>query len=320
MTLTEEIQVNGDKLRQLREERGWDWSQMARLSSLSVSQVQALESGSVDCFYTLAIKNNAARKVAKVLGVPPNEVFIAQDNLPSPDQGEGHDHAMRFETVEIQSRLPAAAPRSSWLGYGVMSLGLVLCWVGFSMQQSTPSAPPEALGAARSTVVPDTASAIPSSVSTPAQPTTAGSPTPTDSPQAVAQAATPAASPVASGPVSRPLTGEVELAPASLNADASCALDSDSTPLQPAKPTKSPEKVSLMFHKAGLLCVQDSTGKVWKEDLKPWVGRTFMGKAPWKLYSPVLTQADVFFQGEKIRVSGVSTQAITLTGKPFNTQ
>lgn len=330
VTLTEEVQVNGDKLRQLRQERGWDWAQVARLSSLSVAQVQALESGSIECFYTLAIKNNAARKVARVLGAAESEVMTFSekpDPLPVVDVSAP---VVSVEAVEIQRNFRSSTPASTWLGYGVMSLGFVLCWVGYELhQRSSAPRPTGFMAAATATksqsVTPNQNRDQPLASTTEHLPENAPVPR-AETAVAVAQATAPsaaqapstAASSVATGAVTRPPSGEVEMAPASLNTDPACAFDGDNTPLEAAHPTKSGEKVSLMFHKAGLLCVQDSTGKVWKEDLKPWVGRTYMGKAPWKLYSPVLSQADVYFQGEKIKVGGVSSPAVTLTGKAFH--
>ena len=86
--------------------------------------------------------------------------------------------------------------------------------------------------------------------------------------------------------------------------------------LEAQAPNKPADKVSLMMHRQGELCVQDSTGKVWREDLKPWLGRNFIGTAPWRLTSPVLFYGDVYFQGEKMQIPSQKVHSITLNAKP----
>jgi hypothetical protein len=100
--------------------------------------------------------------------------------------------------------------------------------------------------------------------------------------------------------------------------EAACSFDGDMAVLQANEPSKPSDKISLMLRKQAELCVQDATGKVWREDLKPWLGRNYIGTAPWTLQSTALFGADVYFQGEKMVVPSDKVHAITLNGKPFN--
>jgi transcriptional regulator with XRE-family HTH domain len=304
-------------LRQLREARGWDCAQLAKLSSLSASQVQALESGSMDCFYTLKIKNNAARKVAQVLGASPADVIIVREvpvsEADDTAQIKPASHSLSLERRYLQSKTQP----SSWMGYAVMSLLLLagLGWYGLRHNLSI---------ATSNNVMAKTPASLPAMPEpvAPAQlekeltPNASSSPVDSNATLASAQTVTPLVS-------ANPIRGESEISPAALNSSTeskptSCAFDGDAAVLEAANPTKSPEKISLMLHKPGLLCVQDSSGKVWQEELKPWLGRTFIGKAPWKLYSPVLPYADVFFQGEKIQLPSTVSRSIALNGKAVN--
>lgn len=313
--LKEKDQVNGDKLRQLREARGWDGGQLARLSSLSMAQVQALEDGGTDCFYSIQIKKNAARKLAKVLGVPddmvihPSEPSVAQIEEPFDPQPVP-------ELAVINSRsLYSKSYPSTWVGYIAMTLSLVAGLVWFALRPLTSASRPRWVTADAST----SASQVQGSVE--ADKSRASTATAAPVPPAPALALEAAPLPLRRPSVSpTPNPEGAEIMPAALTVSAvqACPFEGDAAVFEATNPTKSAEKLSLMLHKAGVLCVQDSTGKVWQEELKPWLGRTFTGKAPWKLYSPVLPHADVYFQGEKIKLAATHSRTIALNGKEFN--
>jgi len=310
--LLKQADVNGDKLRQLRQSRGLDWSQIARLSSLSVSQVRALETGGIDCFYSLQIRNNAARKVAQILGVPDAEVLIAQKPLvaqvPSIEAVPTTPIQVRFHPRTFFLALNSAP----WVGYATMSAVLLagLVWLGLHHSNT----PPFAVGGRAVTPASLTESAVP-----PQAPMVAQNPASVVNPLPVELAQPQTSAPPLSAQAD-PATGRAELTPASLNpvADQSCPFDTETWVLKAENPLKSSEKLSLMLYKAGVLCVQDGTGKVWREDLKPWLGRSYMGQAPWKLYSPVLPHAVVYFQGEKIKLTGANSNTIALIGQELD--
>lgn len=267
MKFKEKDLVNGDKLRQLREARGWDVGQLSRLSSLSVAQVQALESGETHCFYSANIKINAARKVARMLGASGDVVLMgetAEATSPEvPRVAEPAPQSAAQPAAAHASDLYAKSYFANWVGYMALALSLLagLAWWGLR----------------------------PSTISS-------------RLPEAAAQATT------------HPISVEAEIRPATLSpeTESSCPFEADLAVFEARPSTSSANKVSLMLYKAGRVCVQDSAGKVWQEELKPWVGRSFVGEAPWKLYSPVFPQADVYFQGEKIRLSTATSHTIGL--------
>ena len=309
MTLREEDQVNGDKLRQLREALGWDWGQVARLSSLSVTQVQALESGGIACFYSPQIKNNAARKLARVLGVP-EEIVLIPVQAPVEQPEEVAVTALVPEQAVVNSKnFYSKSHPSTWVGYLAMALSLAaaLVWLGLRPSTSPIRPIPESVAALNSP--PQLMKLIESEKALGAN-ENAGSVTASSSflPRATG--------PALSNPDGQEWTPASQLEQARV--ENACPFEENVSLLEAAKPTKSAEKISLMLYKEGLLCVQDGTGKVWQEDLKPWLGRTFIGKAPWKIHSPVLPQADVYFQGEKIRLASITSRTIALNGKEFS--
>lgn len=322
MQSSEEDRVNGETLRQLREARGWDVWHLARLSSLSVAQVQALESGGMDCFYSKQIKNSAARKLATMLGAPEAMVFKQAGAFDSPHL-ETFDHQGVPQQAVVNSRsLSAKSHSSTWMGYIAMTLSMVAVLVWWSFQHETTLSPRNNLGGG----------AIAKDLASPAAAIELAAPVEIDKrigsneiagPLTVApntSLATAAFPEIPSAAALAVKPQEREWVPTAVGAlaDKSCPFDENVAVLEAANPTKSAEKVSLMLYKAGMLCVQDATGKVWQEDLKPWLGRTYFGKAPWKIHSPVLPQADVYFQGEKIRLASTTSRTIALNGKEFS--
>jgi hypothetical protein len=204
------------------------------------------------------------------------------------------------------------------MGYITMSLSLIAALLWWGLQRNAHVSPPHNVGV--QTVLTDPPSlGAPVSAEKELAPNENAGPVTDASSVALASPVQPVA-PVFGQALPKPL--DEEWTPASQQAQVrtenACPFEENVSMLEAANPTKSAEKVSLMLYKAGLLCVQDATGKVWQEDLKPWLGRTFIGKAPWKIHSPVLPQADVYFQGEKIRLPSATSRTIALNGKEFN--
>lgn len=285
-TYTDNERVNGRRMRELREAKGLRPEDLARLSSLSLQQVLELENGGSQRFYSAKIKINAARKVAQVLAVDDSELLfeppVAAEPLPPESTSPVQPDALKLsQTVESSS---------SWAGYLIVLtvlLGAGFWWFQQSQIVSIPLF--------KSTAQP----APPEEVM--ASPTGAGLP-------AASSAATSAFSPaVVSVPETLAKVPDVQ----------ACNFEGESLVVQAQAPSKAPDKVSLMLRKQTDLCVQDSTGKVWREDLKPWLGRNFQGTAPWRLVSSTPLDADVFFQGEKMPIPYGKVYSVTLNAQPF---
>lgn len=61
--------IDGGLLREQREIRGWTINDIAMRACLSAKQIQQLEEGGSESFYSSAVKLTAAKKVAALLGV-----------------------------------------------------------------------------------------------------------------------------------------------------------------------------------------------------------------------------------------------------------
>jgi len=275
-THTDDERVNGDRLRELREAKGFTPEHLARLCSLSLHQVLELENGGSQRFYSIQIKINAARKAAQVLSVDVSELLFEPHAVAPELQAHVPVPQLQAEPVKLNHADPQSA---SWAGYLIVLtvlLGAGLWWFQQPRAFSLPSFKDLSkqdfpVGAEMQTAL-------------------------SFEPQIVGVS------------VPEALAKEPKVQ--------ACNFEEEMLVLEAKAPNKPADKVSLMMHRQGELCVQDSTGKVWREDLNPWLGRNFVGTAPWRLTSPVLFYGDVYFQGEKIQIPSQKVHSITLNAKP----
>lgn len=94
--------VDGELLREWRESRNMDVSELAILANLSVAQIQQLESGGEHLFYSRSIKEASARKIARLLGGDPAAVIR-----------QGADEVSGSESVVEEERMPQSSKKAS---------------------------------------------------------------------------------------------------------------------------------------------------------------------------------------------------------------
>ena len=68
--------LNGDALRSAREAKGLTEGDLAIRTCMSTRQIRQLEEGGTSSFYSLQVKLTAARRVAEVLGLSSDQLFI----------------------------------------------------------------------------------------------------------------------------------------------------------------------------------------------------------------------------------------------------
>ena len=68
--------INGALLRLQREGKGWAQTDLATRSCLSLRPVRQIEDGGNSSFYSESVKATAARKIATLLGLPPESAFV----------------------------------------------------------------------------------------------------------------------------------------------------------------------------------------------------------------------------------------------------
>ena len=95
--------INGELLKLRREERGWAQSDMATHACLSIKQIRQLEEGGISAFYGESVKLAAAKKVAGLLGVPLDELWVVPQALQESAPETGQSHADAVDEVVIGS-------------------------------------------------------------------------------------------------------------------------------------------------------------------------------------------------------------------------
>jgi len=122
--------------------------------------------------------------------------------------------------------------------------------------------------------------------------------------------------PVPAEPV--PSASSVALAPAlpapvaSAEAVAACPAEEGIISYKTDAPSKSADMVYVQVKSKQVICVIDASGKMQNKVIEPSTGASFYGKAPFKVLTNGLAQADVFFQGAKVRLTNLNYKTLIL--------
>ena len=122
--------------------------------------------------------------------------------------------------------------------------------------------------------------------------------------------------PVPAEPV--PSASSVALAPAlpapvaSAEAVAACPAEEGIISYKTDAPSKSADMVYVQVKSKQVICVIDASGKMQNKVIEPSTGASFYGKAPFKVLTNGLAQADVFFQGTKVRLTNLNYKTLIL--------
>jgi transcriptional regulator with XRE-family HTH domain len=105
MSNTSTDRIIGEVLREWRVSQQLEISELANSASLSVAQIQQLESGGVSLFYSASIKENAARKVAHLLGGNPDSAIRSQDGQFIPEDSSVIDELVDLSREKSHATL-----------------------------------------------------------------------------------------------------------------------------------------------------------------------------------------------------------------------
>jgi cytoskeletal protein RodZ len=156
--------INGNLLRLQREARGLTLNDIAHRACLSLKQVQQLEEGGLESFYSEAVKVTAAKKVASLLGlsaaqalnqpVPSLVTFDAPSATlhPTANHADSDTDEDRNADVNSDGYAPSVAPappkstlKSLWVMVGLFVAALALAaWMNprTELVTSEPEPPP----------------------------------------------------------------------------------------------------------------------------------------------------------------------------------
>ena len=95
--------INGELLKLRREERGWAQSDMATRACMSVKQIRQLEEGGISAFYSESVKIAAAKKVAGILGLTADQVWVMPETQPEPEHEVAHEAQPEVKPAEPEA-------------------------------------------------------------------------------------------------------------------------------------------------------------------------------------------------------------------------
>ncbi|MBU3545752.1 hypothetical protein [Polynucleobacter sp. MWH-Jannik1A5] len=133
--------------------------------------------------------------------------------------------------------------------------------------------------------------------------------------QEVAPETPPASAPAEPAPAAQPTTAVPAPAaqPVVATVSAECPpADASALNYKPDAPKKAGDMVYLQSKTAQTVCVVDATGKTQNKILEPGVGASVYGKPPFKVLTGGLNQVDLYFQGAKVRIGNTSSKTIIL--------
>ena len=123
----------------------------------------------------------------------------------------------------------------------------------------------------------------------------------------------PAATPAEPAPVAPAAAVPAVATPAaSAEASTACPAEEGIISYKPDAPRKAADMVYVQVKTKQVICVSDASGKIQNKMVEPGVGASFYGKPPFKVLTGGLAQADVFFQGAKVRLTNPNYKTLVL--------
>ncbi len=315
---SDDLPIDGTRLKQERIERGISVNDAARMATLSREQIEQIEGGGLRAFYGARHKRLAARKYADVFGID-----LAELLPPVPAPAETHGKvADPIQVVASPTPVPAAessrgvmAPASGRSNFesrrlplvAVILVALVLTFSILRGLTPTPKPVTEPIPEPVAKLAAPPVEAAPASPeqATPASATaTAAAPVPTETaPASATDAATAAAAPAAAS------DGKLEEGPD----PCAVAAGGEIPRWAPTQVRATYTRLYLGSYTESTLCVVDATGTAKPLKLKAGGTANVSGKPPYIIHSPQLPKLQIYLQGLKVKVpaGAVSIQLFT---------
>ena len=314
-----------------RENVGLSAKELANLACISTRQVQQIENGGTDSFYSSKIKVNAAKKVAVILNLNESECFEVLDNAPTEGLAvkngnaegqaksvEKHAEAVLPSNQSVskyeftQASLALDKPRFSakkvfWILVFLVLVVLYIAHLNFDFFSVAKKAEEVAVSPDVA-VVAEKANDQNSIIEKPVEQGNSSSNQPNDV--------------VELKPVSPPLAAltpsapEVAASPSSTDivvSENSCpAPDASMGTFKPTIANKSGDMVYLQSKVQQVVCVIDATGRLQGKSLDAGAGISFYGRPPFKVLTTNLDQTEMYFQGQRVRPSNPDGKSVLL--------
>jgi transcriptional regulator with XRE-family HTH domain len=121
----------------------------------------------------------------------------------------------------------------------------------------------------------------------------------------------PAAAPVEPVPAAAPAPA-LPAPVVSAEAAVACPAEEGIISYKTDAPRKAADMVYVQVKSKQVVCVSDASGRMQNKMIEPGAGASFYGKPPFKVLTNGLAQADVFFQGAKVRLTNLNFKTLVL--------
>ena len=266
------LPINGALLKKLREDAGVEITTLARLHSLSTSQIKQLENGGDSSFYTPSIKLATGRKLLMHLGadVQPLEEFeINQTETSEPEITVAID---RKNIITQQNR---NSLQFQIIGVLVVIIGIALS-NGYLFSAETETKPSNLTKQSEITKPIAENSEENKNID-----------------------------------VNSELTTKPAIKTTNLNLSG-CEWSNEAKSIAGYQPTKPGDYVHVVANTYGAICVRDATSKLQVLNLKNTQSQTVRGSPPFEIFSNNLHQFQLFYQGNLLKLPSNDVKNITL--------
>jgi len=317
---TDEVVIDGTRLKQERIERGLAVSDAARMATLSREQIEQIENGGLRAFYGARHKLLATRKYADVFGIDLSELVpqaprpstasnTLTDTVASPIMATATAPAtLPVETGKGMMAQPANRSNFESRRLPLLAVIVVALVLSFSILRGLTPTPkpvaepvvePAVEPVATETASPTAESAAPASVTAAAVP-----PSPSTSVPSSAAEDAPSATATAAAASTNPDEGPDP-----------CAVSAggDVARWAPTQVRATYTRLYLGSYTESTLCVVDATGAAKPLKLKAGATTSLSGKPPYTIHSAQLPKLQIYLQGLKVKVptGAVSIQLFT---------
>jgi cytoskeleton protein RodZ len=301
-------EIRGEVIKKARESKGISIHQISKELCFSVKQIEQIESGERSHFYSLAIKVAATKKVADYLGLSYDDVFDFGPDLVQESQlAEKNAEVVKDEISEEKPKeVPAVTPivekipesierfdlsndepkpkrsNTKYIFFALFAVvAAVILTIDFPSKEKIIEPPLAKMPTESLDTAPKKEEPVPAATTNPAPVATT----------------TPAVT-----------TATNENCPAP---------DANQTTYRSPSPTKAGNMVYISSRIKQVVCVKDGTGKLEKRALDVNGSHSFFGKAPFVLMTTNLSQADIFFQGYRVRIDDPNASSVILEEVPY---
>ena len=301
-------EIRKEAFTKARESLGLTTKDLSGMACLSVRQIEQLENGETSSYYGDQVKFTAAKKVAALLKLTPEDAFdfgdliqaakaaepkeklqeetkapaIEKQEKPATEKVEGQGAAAKVSELKAEKPAPRKISESV-VDYSVKSKA-----------QTDPKKKVFLLLAIGAAVIFSVVNLRPLFF-----------PEPVKEEVVIIQEVTPEPAPepaAAVAPEPAPVAVSTECPPA----------DASVLNYKPDAPKKAGDLVYLQSKTVQTVCVVDASGKTQNKTLEPGVGVSVYGKAPFKVLTGGLNQVDLYFQGAKVRLGATTSKTIIL--------